>query len=110
MPPLARFFNCATSSLITYDEVAALCAKAAGADVAIKHYDPKAFELPKGFFPFRDTPFFVSVDKAAELLGFAPKHVITEDIGWYFSDNFKGATEPDFSADEAVLEALSAKA
>ena len=28
----------------------------------------------QGFFPFRDTPFFVSADKAKELLGFEPKH------------------------------------
>ena len=28
----------------------------------------------QGFFPFRDTPFFVSVDKAKELLGFEAKH------------------------------------
>ena len=36
----------------------------------------------QGFFPFRDTAFYVSVAKAQELLGFEPKHTITEDIRW----------------------------
>jgi len=101
-------FNCATSTLISYDELAALCVKATGSEVEIKHYDPKAFELPKGFFPFRDTPFFVSADKAADLLGFSPKYDIAEDISWYYSDNFKPAADPDFSNDEVILAALSA--
>ena len=60
-------FNCATSSLITYDDLVALCAKAAGVAGEVAHYDPKGFAKPDGFkfkFPFRDTPFYVSVDKA----------------------------------------------
>ena len=40
----------------------------------VQHYDPKQFDIPKGFFPFRDTPFYVSADKAKDLLGFEPKH------------------------------------
>merc|ERR1719191_435167 len=71
-------FNCATTSLITYDEIAELCAKAAGADPPqIVHYDPKDFDIPKGFFPFRDTPFYVCVDKATKKLGFQPKHQLS---------------------------------
>ena len=67
------------------------CAKVAGVDdVEIVHYDPKAVDdIPKGFFPFRDTPFFVSADKARDLLGFEPKHSIVDDCGWYFEQNYK---------------------
>merc|ERR1719331_1365271 len=32
-------FNCATSSLVTYDELVRLCAKAAGKEPVIAHYD-----------------------------------------------------------------------
>jgi len=106
---VGEVFNCATSSLITYDELAAACAAAAGADSVIEHYDPKAgkAEIPKGFFPFRDTPFYVSADKAKDLLGFAPKHSIADDAKWYFEDNYKAQggmdKEVDFSLDEALL-------
>ena len=110
-------FNCATSSLITYDELVKLCAKAAGVDAEIAHYDPKGFEKPEGFkfkFPFRDTPFFVSVDKAQDLLGFKEKHTIAEDIAWYYADNYvaqKGLEkEVDFADDDVVLTATLSKA
>lgn len=45
------YFNCGTSNLVTYDEVAALCAEVAGlTDVNIQHYDGA---LGKAKFPFR---------------------------------------------------------
>ena len=103
-------FNCATSSLITYDELVKACAGAAGVEANIQHYDPKGFEKPDNFkfkFPFRDTPFFVSVAKAEKLLGFAPKHRIADDIGWYYADNYQaqGGAEKDvsFEDDDIVL-------
>ena len=78
------------------------------------HYDPKEHEVPKGFFPFRDTPFFVSVDKAQGLLGFKEKNTIAEDIAWYYADNYvaqKGLEkEVDFADDEVVLTATLSKA
>ena len=43
-------FNCATSSQITYDDLATMCGKAAGNEATkIVHYDPKKFDIPKGF-------------------------------------------------------------
>jgi nucleoside-diphosphate-sugar epimerase len=106
---VGEVFNCATSSLITYNELAKVCGAAAGvADVPIVNYDPKAasVEIPKGFFPFRDTPFYVSADKAKELLGFEPKHSIADDAAWYFEQNYKAQggldKEVDFSLDEAL--------
>merc|ERR1719253_1702188 len=70
-------FNCATSVLCTYDELVQYCASAAGSEAKIEHYNPKEFQAgisKKLGFPFRDAAFFVSADKAADLLGFAPKH------------------------------------
>merc|ERR1719145_492741 len=44
------FFNCGTSNLVTYNEVALMCAQTAGiTDMTIEHYDPK---LGKANFPF----------------------------------------------------------
>eukprot|EP00900_Chrysochromulina_parva_P022773 jgi/Chrpa1/5129/Chrysochromulina_OHIO_Genome00015126-RA len=108
-------FNCATTLLITYDELVRKCAGAAGVDCEIAYYDPKGFVKPsddfKFGFPFRDTPFFVSAEKAKTLLGFEPKHDIAKDIGWYFESNYKasGAMEKakklSFEDDDLVLTA-----
>jgi len=105
---VGEIFNCGTTNLITYMELAKLCGAAAGVpDVEVTTYDPKAgVEIPKGFFPFRDTPFFVSADKAKELLGFEPKHSIVDDGSWYFTQNYKAQggmeKEVDFGIDEAL--------
>merc|ERR1711871_1583670 len=96
----------------TYDELVALCAKAAGVDAEIAHYDPKGFDKPDDFkfkFPFRDTPFFVSVGKAQKLLGFKEANVLANDIEWYYKDNYvaqKGLEKQiDFADDDLVLTA-----
>lgn len=101
-------FNCATSNTVTYDELVRLCAKAAGVEATIAHYDPA--KIPEGSkfkFPFRNTPFFVDVSKASKLLGFVPANNIAEDIGWYYNDNYVGsggaAKEVDLSVDAPLL-------
>mmetsp|Transcript_5849 Transcript_5849/g.17515 ORF Transcript_5849/g.17515 Transcript_5849/m.17515 type:complete len:355 (+) Transcript_5849:1457-2521(+) len=103
-------FNCATPSLVTYDDLVRLCAGAAGKECEIAHYDPAGFDKPDGFkykFPFRDTPFYVSADKASRLLGFSPAHSIADDISWYYSEQYvaKGGLdkELDFAEDDVVL-------
>merc|ERR1712228_576255 len=99
-------FNCATSSLISYRDLALLCAEAAGKAVPVSSYDPKAFDLPKGFFPFRDTPFVVSAEKAQKKLGFEPKNFIKDDIKWYYQNNYEAvgglSKEVDFALDDVV--------
>mmetsp|Transcript_41730 Transcript_41730/g.73363 ORF Transcript_41730/g.73363 Transcript_41730/m.73363 type:complete len:474 (-) Transcript_41730:191-1612(-) len=106
-----QVFNCATSSLITYDELAAMCAKAAGKGAPeIIHYDPKDFDIPKGFFPFRDTPFFVVVDKAASKLGFVPKNFLSVDIDWYYQNNYVATGAPNKEVDFALDDEIIAKA
>ena len=111
---VGQAFNCATGSLVTYDELVKLCATAAGVDAEIAHYDPKGFEKPDGFkfkFPFRDTPFVVSVEKASTLLGFKEANTIAEDIADYYTYNYvaqKGlekAAAMDFKDDDVVLTA-----
>ena len=82
--------------------------EAAGKEAKVMNYDPKGFEKPDGFkfkFPFRDTPFFVSVDKAADLLGFSPKFSIVDDISWYYSDQYvaKGGLDKELSFDDDEL-------
>jgi len=103
-------FNCATSSLITYSDLVKACAGAAGKEAEIALYDPKGFEKPEGFkykFPFRDTPFYVSADKAAKLLDFSPDNQIADDISWYYSDQYvaKGGLDKEisFSEDDIVI-------
>lgn len=104
-------FNCATSTLITYNELAAMCAKAAGkGSLEIIHYDPKDFDIPKGFFPFRDTPFFVTVDKAARKLGFVPENWLAADIDWYFQNNYVATGAPSKDVDFALDDEIIAKA
>jgi len=103
-------FNCATSSLISYADLVTACAGAAGKTAEIALYDPKGFEKPEDFkfkFPFRDTPFFVSAEKAAKLLDFQPNHNIAQDISWYYTDQYvaKGGLEKElkFADDDIVI-------
>ena len=83
-----RYFNCGTDQLLSYDEVAYLCAEAAGVDkdnVKIEHYDADTFG--KANFPFRMTDFYVAPDTAKKVLGWeGPKHSLNDDLtGWYYS-------------------------
>eukprot|EP00558_Chaetoceros_sp_UNC1202_P004216 CAMPEP_0197250010 /NCGR_PEP_ID=MMETSP1429-20130617/50639_1 /TAXON_ID=49237 /ORGANISM="Chaetoceros sp., Strain UNC1202" /LENGTH=293 /DNA_ID=CAMNT_0042711735 /DNA_START=33 /DNA_END=914 /DNA_ORIENTATION=- len=81
-----RFFNCGTDDLISYEDVAYMCAEAAGIakdDVKVEHYDSEL--LGKAKFPFRLTDFYVSPDTAKDKLGWAgPSHKLGEDLKWYF--------------------------
>ena len=81
-----RFFNCGTDQLFTYDEVAYMCAEAAGIPkekVMIEHYDHELFG--KAEFPFRMTDFYVAPDMAKQKLGFeGAKHSLKEDLNWYY--------------------------
>jgi nucleoside-diphosphate-sugar epimerase len=101
------FFNCGTDRLVTYDEVALMCARAAGvaAPPNVVHYD--AASLGKGTFPFRPTDFYVSPAAAVAKLGWGgPKHALEDDLGWYFDGYLArgGATrEMKFVEDEALF-------
>ncbi|KAL3925907.1 MAG: hypothetical protein SGILL_000084 [Bacillariaceae sp.] len=81
-----RYFNCGTDKLYTYDEVAYLCAEAAGIpkdDVRIEHYSGDLFGKAK--FPFRLTDFYVAPDMAKEKLGYqGADQALKDDLKWYY--------------------------
>lgn len=81
-----RFFNCGTDQLYSYNEVAHMCAEAAGIpvqNVMIEHYDADLFG--KGSFPFRLTDFYVAPDMAKQKLGWqGPTHSLRDDLSWYY--------------------------
>lgn len=82
-----RFFNCGTDNLVSYDEVAYLCAAAADIPkdkVNIKHYDGDLFG--KAYFPFRLSNFYVSPDVAKEKLKWpgVEKNRLEDDLKWYY--------------------------
>jgi len=81
-----RFFNCGTDQLYSYDEVAYMCAEAAGIPkdkVMIEHYDSDLYGKAK--FPFRMTDFYVAPDMAKAKLGWeGPQHSLSDDLTWYF--------------------------
>ena len=80
-----RFFNCGTDRLVSYDEVASLCAKAAGIDdVKIEHFDADLYG--KGKFPFRPSNFYVAPDMAKQKLGWqGAQHSLAEDLVAYYA-------------------------
>jgi hypothetical protein len=81
-----RVFNCGTDKLYTYDEVAYMCADAAGIpreQVMIEHYDADLYG--KGTFPFRPTNFYVAPDMAFQKLGWmGTKFDLKDDLSWYY--------------------------
>lgn len=85
-----RIFNCGTDDLHSYDEVAYLCAEAAGIpkdQVKIEHYDADLFG--KAYFPFRMTDFYVAPDQVKNKLGWkGPKDTLKNDLLWYY-DGYK---------------------
>jgi len=81
-----RFFNCGTDLLVSYDEVAQLCAKVAGIkDFDVEHFDAELYG--KGAFPFRPTNFYVAPDMAKEKLGWeGAKHKLEDDLVAYYAN------------------------
>jgi nucleoside-diphosphate-sugar epimerase len=104
-----RFFNCGTDQLVSYDEVAQLCAAVAGKEnLNIQHYDA---ELGKATFPFRLTNFYVAPDKVKAKIGWAgASHSLKDDLSWYYEGyTARGGPEKtmDLTKDEEVLAAAS---
>lgn len=105
-----RFFNCGTDQLCTYDEVAYMCAEAAGIskeNVKIQHYDHET--LGKGAFPFRMTDFYVSPDTAKDKLEWTgAKNSLMDDLKWYYEGYVqRGGPEKtlDLSKDSEIVDA-----
>lgn len=101
-----RYFNCGTDQLVSYDDVASMCAEAAGiSDFQISHFD---VSLGKAKFPFRPTNFYIVPDKAKATLGWeGPKHSLKDDLSWYFESYYSRGGDKkvlDLSKDREVLE------
>jgi nucleoside-diphosphate-sugar epimerase len=80
-----RYFNCGTDQLVSYKEVADLCAKAAG----ISSAETESTGSEKGDFPFRATNFYVAPDMAKKKLNWTgAKNQLKEDLVWYY-ENYK---------------------
>mmetsp|Transcript_27000 Transcript_27000/g.41423 ORF Transcript_27000/g.41423 Transcript_27000/m.41423 type:complete len:373 (-) Transcript_27000:136-1254(-) len=79
-----RYFNCGTDQLVSYKDVAYMCAEVAGiTDVQI---ESTGTEKSDGF-PFRATNFYVAPTKAKSILGWeGSKHTLKEDLVWYYED------------------------
>mmetsp|Transcript_18553 Transcript_18553/g.28045 ORF Transcript_18553/g.28045 Transcript_18553/m.28045 type:complete len:361 (-) Transcript_18553:2383-3465(-) len=100
-----RIFNCGTDDLISYSEVAEMCAGVAGKKANIHLYDGES--LGKGKFPFRLTDFYVAPNLAKEKLGWTgPKHSLKDDLPWYL-ENYQargGDTKDlDLEKDQEIL-------
>lgn len=81
-----RIFNCGTDQLVSYNDVAQMCAQVAGVESAVvEHYDPDLFE--KTVFPFRNTNFYVDPSTAKKVLDWpGPQHDLASDLPSYFED------------------------
>jgi len=104
-----RYFNCGTDQLLSYEEVAYLCAEAAGIakdDVKIQYYSGD--EHGKVKFPFRMTDFYVAPDTAKEKLGYkGAANDLKSDLKWYYENyQARAKKDVDFSKDEEVLAKL----
>lgn len=54
-----KIFNCVSDRAVTFNGLAKLCAKAAGREFKIVHYDPKSVGIDaKKAFPFRNMVMF----------------------------------------------------
>jgi nucleoside-diphosphate-sugar epimerase len=73
---------------VTFKEVARMVGQVVGRDVkdSIVTYDPSKFKevIPKGWFPFRNTHFNVSPEKAKRVLGWSPAHDLKADLEEYY--------------------------
>lgn len=89
-----RYFNCGTDHLVSYNEVAQLCAQVAGIDdPMIYHYDADMFG--KSEFPFRPTDFYVAPDMVKAKLGWTGAvHKLSEDLVAYY-DHYKERGGPE---------------
>ncbi|CAM9379977.1 unnamed protein product [Pylaiella littoralis] len=102
-----QVFNCASDRYITYNGLFREVGKVAKPAVSkmAYYYEPRDYDLAKGWFPFRNNHFVVNSEKAKRLLGWSPKHTITDDLPEYF-EGYKAAgkveASPDFSKDDEI--------
>ncbi|XP_030444096.2 chloroplast stem-loop binding protein of 41 kDa a, chloroplastic [Syzygium oleosum] len=105
-----NIFNCVSDRAVTLDGMARLCAKAAGREVKIVHYDPKTIGADaKKAFPFRNMHFYAEPRAAKEILGWKGTTNLPEDLRERFEEYVKIGRDKkpmDFPIDDKILESL----
>ena len=101
-------FNCVGERTITLDGMVELCAKVAGVEPKIIHYDPEAIGIEvKKAFPFRPVDFYAEPKAAKEVLGWEPKKDLEkalEERYEYYSTSGRAGKEMTFELDDAIIE------
>ncbi|OAY65567.1 Chloroplast stem-loop binding protein of 41 kDa a, chloroplastic [Ananas comosus] len=104
-----KIFNCVSDRAVTFDGLAKLCAQAAGCELKIVHYDPKAVGIDaKKAFPFRNMVMFPT-SFSKEILGWTSTTNLPEDLKERFADYVsigRDKKEMQFQADDLILESL----
>lgn len=98
-----KFFNCGTDKLISYNDLAYLCAHIADIpreEIHIENYDYNLFG--KANFPFRTTDFYVSPTLAQDKLKWSgAENTLQEDLKWYYKSYVEDRDGPNKKLDLA---------
>ncbi|WOK96823.1 chloroplast stem-loop binding protein of 41 kDa a, chloroplastic [Canna indica] len=105
-----KIFNCVSDRAVTFDGLAKLCAQAAGRELKIIHYDPKAVGIDaKKAFPFRNMHFYAEPRAAKQILGWTSTTNLPEDLKERYDEYVKigrDKKEMKFDIDDKILESL----
>lgn len=111
--PLAangKIFNCVCDRAVTLDGMARLCAKAAGRELKIVHYDPKALGIePRKAFPIRSMHFYAEPRAAKEILGWTSTTNLPEDLKERFDEYVSIGRDKklmQFDIDDKIMQSL----
>ena len=109
-----QVFNAVADRGISLDGMARLCAKVAGKEAQIVHYDPKKVEGVdvKKAFPFRPVHFYAEPRAAKKLLGWKPKWTLEAALKerWdFYQASGRGKKEKSFADDDLILAAVGKK-
>ncbi|XP_042406094.1 chloroplast stem-loop binding protein of 41 kDa a, chloroplastic-like [Zingiber officinale] len=105
-----KIFNCVSDRAVTFNGLAKLCAKAAGRELKLVHYDPKSVGVDaRKAFPFRNMHFYAEPRAAKEVLGWTGTTNLPEDLKERFQEYVEiGRDKKDikFDVDDKILESL----
>lgn len=103
-----NIFNAVCDRAITFDGLVKLCARVAGKNADIVHYDPKSLDVDaKKAFPFRNMHFYAEPRAAKEILGWQSTTNLLEDLEERFEEYIaigRDKKEMKFDLDDKILE------
>ena len=106
-----KLFNCVGERTVTLDGMVELCAKTAGVEAKIVHYDPDAIGVEvKKAFPFRPVDSYAEPKAAKELLGWAPKVDLEKALAEryeFYTTSGRAGKEMTFELDDQIIEKVS---